>query len=107
MVKDAPVDLVHAALVFEHAGVGLCLENAVRMVGAGGALSVVLQLPSAQSVSPSGYAAIQRLRSHFVYVEPGELRRALEERGLLLDRESHHDLPEGKAFWAGIFTRLS
>jgi hypothetical protein len=106
MVEAAPVDLVHAALVFEHAGVGLCLENAVRMVDAGGALSVVLQLPSEQAVSPSAYASIQRLRSNFVYVEPGELRRALQERGLLLERESRRDLPEGKAFWAGIFTRL-
>jgi hypothetical protein len=105
MVEAAPVDLVHAALVFEHAGVGRCLENAVRMVDAGGALSVVLQLPSAQAVSPSDYASIQRLRSHFAYVEPGELRAALEERGLLLDRESRRYLPEGKAFWAGIFTR--
>jgi len=106
MVEAAPVDLVHAALVFEHAGVGRCLENAVKMVDACGALSVVLQLPSEQAVSPSGYASIQRLRSNFIYAEPGELRAALEERGFLLDRESRRNLPEGKAFWAGIFTRL-
>jgi hypothetical protein len=106
MVEAAPVDLVHAALVFEHTGVGRCLENAVRMIDAGGALSVVLQLPSAQAVSPSGYASIQRLRSNFVYVEPGEMRAALEKRGFLFDRESRRDLPEGKAFWMGIFTRL-
>ena len=105
VVGAAPVDLVHAALVFEHAGVGRCLENAVRMVDAGGALSVVLQLPSEQAVSPSGYASMQRLRSNFVFVEPGELRAALEERGLLLDRESRRDLPEGKAFRTGIFAR--
>jgi hypothetical protein len=106
MVEATPVDLVHAALIFEHAGVGCCLENAVRMVEAGGALSVVLQLPSEQAVSPSAYASIQRLRSQFVYVEPGELRAALEKHGLFLDRESRRDLPEGKAFWAGIFMRL-
>ncbi|MGO9317022.1 MAG: hypothetical protein ACLPXT_01510 [Terracidiphilus sp.] len=41
----------------------------------------------------------------FVYVEPGELRMAFELRGFLLERESRCDLPEGKAFWAGIFTR--
>jgi len=106
MVEAEPVNLVHAALVFEHAGTGLCLENAVRMVDTGGALSVVLQLPSEQAVSPSAYASIQMLRSNFVYVEPGELRAALELRGLLLERESRRDLPEGKAFWAGIFTRF-
>jgi hypothetical protein len=42
----------------------------------------------------------------FVYVEPGELRRALELRGFMLERESRRELPEGKAFWAGIFTRF-
>src|SRR5208283_4273166 len=34
-----PVQLVHAALVFEHAGVGLCLKNAVSLVAPGGFLS--------------------------------------------------------------------
>jgi len=41
-----------AALIFEHAGLDRCLENAVNMVAPGAALSVVLQLPSA--VEPAG-----------------------------------------------------
>jgi len=36
-----PVELVHAALVFEHLGLGGCLENALSLVAPGGKLSVV------------------------------------------------------------------
>ena len=38
--------LVHAELIFEHVALGLGLENALLIVAAGGAFSVVLQLPS-------------------------------------------------------------
>ena len=38
-----PVALVHAALLFEHTGLGRCLENALLLVATGGKLSVVLQ----------------------------------------------------------------
>jgi hypothetical protein len=41
-----PVQLVHAALVFEHAGVDDCLDNALSMIAPGGNLSVVLQMPA-------------------------------------------------------------
>src|SRR5436305_1198864 len=40
----APVELVHAALIFEHVGLGLALENALSLVAPGGHLSVILQL---------------------------------------------------------------
>ena len=33
-------------LIFEHAGLDQCLENAIALVAPGGTLSVVLQLPS-------------------------------------------------------------
>jgi Methyltransferase domain len=45
-IDQAPVDLAHAALVFEHAGVECCLQNALSLVAEGGALSVLVQLPS-------------------------------------------------------------
>ncbi len=100
-----PVQLVHAALVFEHAGVGRCLENAMALVAAGGALSVVLQLPSerAQSVGRGGYASIERLQSHFSFVDPARLRSSLEERGFRLMHETRCSLAAGKAFWMGVF----
>ena len=40
----APVAMVHAALIFEHAGLGAALENAVALVAPGGSLPIVLQM---------------------------------------------------------------
>src|SRR5512146_1962679 len=53
-----PVQLVHAALIFEHAGVECCLENALALTATGGNLSVVLQLPaeSGKAVGTSRFA---------------------------------------------------
>jgi len=102
-----PVELVHAALIFEHAGVGLCLENAIRLVAPGGALSIVLQLPgdSAPNVAATPFASIQRLAPHFVLVDPAWLRQRIETSGLCFQQESRKSLPGGKAFWMGIFAR--
>lgn len=104
----APVDLVHAALVFEHAGAGKCLDNAIRMVRPGGCLSVVLQLPSesAHGVSPTPFPSIQRLRDHFRMIEPEWFQNAMQEHGFRQRREARIPLPAGKAFWLGVFERL-
>ena len=100
-IELAPVELVHAALIFEHAGLGLCLENALALVAPRGWLSAVLQLPGDPVESP--YESIRRLREHFVLVEPAALRRAVEARGMALMREAQSPLPQGKAFWMGVF----
>jgi len=102
-----PVELVHAALVFEHAGAGLCLENALSLVAAGGALSAVLQLPAeaGQNVGTSSFPSMQTLQPGFALIDPEWLRRTLEQRGLRLAREARRTLPAGKAFWMGIFRR--
>lgn len=103
----APVHLVHAALVFEHAGTGRCLDNAVALVASGGHLSVVLQLPSQveQGVSSTGFASLQTLKQNFQFVEPTWLESSLLARGFTLSRQSRRDLPAGKAFWLGIFAQ--
>jgi len=100
-----PVQLVHAALVFEHAGVGRCLDNALSLVARGGTLSAVLQLPSEieQGVSATPFASIQNLKSHFSFVDLTCLRETLEKRGFRLVRETRRSLPAGKAFWMGVF----
>jgi threonine dehydrogenase-like Zn-dependent dehydrogenase len=100
-----PVQMVHAALVFEHAGVGVCLENALSLVAPGGALSVVLQLPTetGQNVSTSRFPSMQALRSGFTLIEPIWLRRILEEREFRLTHETERSLPAGKGFWMGVF----
>ncbi len=102
-----PVQLVHAALVFEHAGVDLCLKNALALVAPGGALSTVLQLPSVieQDVGASRFPSIQRLKSHFSLVDPVRLHETLARHGLRLTHQSWRSLPAGKGLWMGVFRR--
>jgi len=105
-VKLEPVALVHAALVFEHAGVDYCLENALAMIAPGGNLSVVLQLPaeSGQAVGASGFSSVQNLKSHFSLISPEWLRESLAGRGFRLVHETTRALPGDKGFWMGIFS---
>jgi Methyltransferase domain len=102
-----PVELVHAALVFEHTGLGRCLENTLPLVAPGGKLSVVLQLPSAaeQGVTPTRYASMQALRDSFALIDVSEFCRELEGKGFRLFHQEQRSLPAGKAFWHGIFGR--
>ena len=101
----APVELVHAALVFEHAGLGLCLQNALSLVAPGGKLSVVLQLPSGvdQGVSKTRYESMQTLRHGFALIDVPRFCGTLAERGLDLMEQEQRPLPTGKALWLGIF----
>jgi hypothetical protein len=103
----APVELVYAALVFEHAGVGRCLENALSLVAPGGKLSVVLQLPSdaEQNVTPTRYSSMQALRDGFALVDVSQFLLELKEKGFQFIHQEHRPLPARKAFWLGIFAR--
>jgi hypothetical protein len=102
-----PVDLVHAALIFEHAGIGRCLENALAMVAPAGRLSVVLQLPgdSTSRVAPTEFASVQKLASDFALVDREGFVALLAERRYEPVRQDTRPLPSGKAFWMGIFAR--
>jgi trans-aconitate methyltransferase len=102
-----PVALVHAALVFEHAGTGQCLDNAVSLVSGGGHLSVVLQLPAEGQpvVTPSAFPSMEALAGDFTFVDPHQLRRMLAQRELRLTHQSRLTLSSGKAFWSGYFER--
>jgi hypothetical protein len=106
-VSFEPVRMVHAALVFEHAGVGKCLENAVALVAEGGALSVVLQLPSKAdaNIGSSGFASLKTLGERFALVDPDWLRKTLEGWGFRLGYETRREVVGGKEFWMGIFER--
>ena len=105
-VELEPVQLVHAALVFEHAGVDCCLENATSMILPGGNLSVVLQLPteSGQTVGASQFSSIQNLESHFSLISPAWLCESLAGRGFRLIHQTTRALPAGKGFGTGIFS---
>jgi Methyltransferase domain len=102
-----PVQLVHAALIFEHAGTGCCLENAVGLVAPGGSLSVILQLPaeSEPNVAATPYASIQTLAGQFSLIDPEQFCSALARSGLHLNHPTSRALPAGKAFWMGVFSR--
>lgn len=101
------VQLVHAALVFEHAGVGQCLENALSLVESGGFLSAVLQLPSEaeQGVSPTEFSSIQNLKPHFSLIDPQWFQEMLEQRRFRLEEQVQRSVPAGKKLWMGIFRR--
>jgi hypothetical protein len=105
----APVQLVHAALVFEHAGTAQCLDNAVSLVAPNGALSVVLQLPSKTetNVGSSGYSSLQRLSADFSLIDPIWLRDALAKRKFTLVYETRRAVPAGKELWMGVFDQNS
>ena len=102
-----PVALVHAALVFEHAGITRCLDNALSLVAPGGHLSVVLQLQSEahEAVTPSRYPSMGTLADGFAFVDPHRLRRLLAQHDLRLTHQSRLALSAGKAFWSGYFER--
>lgn len=106
-LQIAPVELVHAALLFEHAGTGRCLENALALLAADGAFSAVLQLPgtSEQTVGSSGVASILSLQSHFSLIDLADFRAMLHGRSLEPVYEAQRAVPGGKALWMGIFVR--
>lgn len=105
--RVAPVALVHAALIFEHAGLGVALENALSLVAPAGRFSVVLQLASRDEpgVAYSGYASMQTLKQDFALIDAGELQRLLRGKGFELIEEQCRALPAGKAFWLGVFAQ--
>jgi Methyltransferase domain len=105
-LRVAPVALVHAALFFEHAGLGRALDNALSLVTRGGTLSVVLQLPEReqQSVTPTSYPSMQTLAATFSFVDVAHLRALLANQGFRLLTEELRPLPTGKTLWLGIFS---
>ena len=107
-VPAQPVDVVHAALIFEHTGLGPALESAVALIAPGGRLSVVLQLPGSEhDVAPTPFPSIQTLRDHFTLIDPADLRTELLAAGFHLVDEARRAIPAGKALWLGVFARAS
>jgi SAM-dependent methyltransferase len=104
-----PLQLVHAALVFEHVGAERCLENALALVTPGGALSVVLQLPGepGTEVATTPFTSIQELKADFQLIDPARFQRTLVRHGFGLVHQTVRPLPAGKAFWMGILRSTS
>jgi hypothetical protein len=100
-----PVALVHAALIFEHVGLDLALENAISLVARCGHLSVVLQAPSEhdQGVSSTAYTSMQALKQDFALIDITEFQRVMEQMGFHLVEQDHRTSPAGKTLWLGVF----
>jgi ubiquinone/menaquinone biosynthesis C-methylase UbiE len=107
-VRPASFDLVHAALLLEYVDPAVALPEMARWLRPGGALSVVLQLPSAESapVSETPYQSLKALALVMRLVASEELERIATGCGLSEERSWRVPLPRGKAFWVGLF-RLS
>ena len=100
-----PVQLVHAALILEHAGAGQCLDNAISLVAREGAISVVLQLPAqlGGEVAATPFSSIETLKSGFQLIDPADLENTLAARQFRLIHQTRRSLPAGKGFWMGVF----
>ncbi len=95
-----PVELVHAALIFEHTGVDRCLDNAISLVAPEGHLSVVLQLAYGRPGEPR----IRNWPLDFTIVDPVRFQSLVAERGLAMVHERKYPVPAGE-FWAAIFAK--
>lgn len=101
----APFDLVHAALVFEHAGLEPCLSHAAALVAPSGCLSVVLQMPSAtaEAIAPTPYASIRDLARDFQLIDPAALEASARPLGLVVESSRVMPVAAGKALWHALF----
>jgi hypothetical protein len=108
-LRIPPAALVHAALFFEHAGLGGALDNALSLVAPEGHLSVVLQLPDhqQQNVTPTASASMQTLAEGFSPVDALHFRGVLERRGFRLVHEELRPLPTGKVLWLRVFASVT
>jgi threonine dehydrogenase-like Zn-dependent dehydrogenase len=106
-VELEPVHLVHAALVFEHAGIDRCLETAISLVDSGGTLCAVLQLPSQadREIGPSNFSSILTLQGNFALVDPIGLQSTLAQVGFRMVHEVLRPVSAGKRLWMGVFER--
>ena len=107
ILNEEPLRLVHAALIFEHAGLEQCLRNSISLVMCDGYLSVVLQRRSTTEgeISRTQFSAMEALAEHFRLVDQNELCTSLEEMNFTLRHEVGCGLSGGKAFWLGLFKR--
>ena len=105
----APVDLVHAALLFEHTGLGVTLDHVLSLRAPRGIFSVVLQLPSveAKDVAITKYTSLQSVKEKFALIDVSRFRLEMSSRGFQPMQEEERPLPGGKAFWLGVFAKRS
>jgi SAM-dependent methyltransferase len=106
-VKLAPasLDLVHAALLFEHVDPPALAERAARWLAPGGALCAVLQLPAPAGAPAPASPLLARVAAGARLVAPAELRALLALWGLA--QRSAFELPvaHGRRLFVGLYTK--
>lgn len=100
-------DLVHCALLLEYTEWRSLVPALARAIRDGGALQVVLQLPSVErpAVTPTRFASLRRLDPLFRFVEPAALVKCARECALALESQRTETLRSGKAFAVLRFRR--
>jgi hypothetical protein len=101
--RFAPVDYVHAALVFEYADPATVLGRMADWLVPGGTLGVVLQMAGAGTVSPSPFTSLQRLGPAISLREPAAFAALARDAGLEQVSERIVALPGGKRFHAARY----
>jgi hypothetical protein len=104
-VEFAPVELVHAALVFEYVDVVRALDRARAWLLPEGALWVVLQLPDepVAKVSPSPFASLARLGTFMKLRTAANFRAAAAAAGFVETAGEVVALPAGKRFFSACY----
>lgn len=104
-VDFAPVDLVHAALVFEYVDVVRTLDRARAWLQPEGALWVVLQLPdkAVAKVSPSPFGNLTRLGTFMKLHGAENFRATAAAAGFIETADEVVALPGGKRFFSACY----
>ena len=106
-IRYDPVELVHAALLFEYVRIEEALPRIVRLMIPGGILSVGLQLESPDStpVTKTRYTSLEKLSPIMNLVNPQKFTSTAERYGLQMIDSSIIDLKKGKKLFAGCFRK--
>jgi SAM-dependent methyltransferase len=101
-------DLAHCALIFEYLEPSILIDKIKRWLRQGGVLVVVLQLPSAKSgrVTKTQFKSLKSLETIMRLVEPGYLKRLLDEIGFVEIQAYKETLESMKAFYVGYYRKL-
>ncbi len=96
----APVDLIFAALIFEHVDARVVLPRLATRIAAGGLLAVLLQLPAVgvPEVTPTSHTSLATLAQVMRLVDPDAVVETARAADLALSGTRRIDLPTGKSF---------
>lgn len=104
-----PVSLVYAGLIFEYVEGTDAINSLYRSMVPGGILLSVLQLPSpsASPVTDTQFKSLAILAPIMKLVSPSEFSRICYSAGLQLINSDTIPLKKGKAFFVGIYQKLT